>query len=140
MRRRGFIQLGTAIFGALTLQRYVEPFVEIVNMKDWITDHGDFLVVRVPAFKTFSNEILPKPTLFFMQERSTVRNVEVLGFANISAPAGAVVESSRFDCSKMTVARNRAIIEVSKSTNMLFRDCQLISNSITKNAGMNYTV
>lgn len=128
MRRRGFIQLGTAIFGALTLQRYAEPFVEIVNTKDWITDHGDFLVVRVPAFKTFSNEILPKPTLFFMQERSTVRNVEVLGFANISAPMGGTIENSLFDCSKMIVSRNRPIIEINKSRDMLFSGCHLIGN------------
>lgn len=128
MKRRGFLQIGTAVFGSLTLQRYVEPAVEVDVVADWITDYGDFLVVRVPAFKSFSNETLHKPTLFLLEEQSIVRNIHVQGFVNVNASRGARITESKIDCSKMIVSRNRAIVEFSKNSHCSMSDCYLIPN------------
>lgn len=110
--RRGFLKLGTAIVGSLAIIHYAEPIIKLTKHHQWVEDKGDFLIVRVPDFKSFANETLNKPTVFLMGERSTVRGVDLKGFANIYAPNGAAIKDSVFDASSMSTASNRSVIEL----------------------------
>jgi hypothetical protein len=131
IERRGFLKLGAALVGALVLTRYAEPVVAVADTHhDWVEDKGDYVIVRVPDFKTFANEVISKPVIFILGEQAIVRAVEVEGFANIYAPKGGTVLESRFDASRMAVENERAVVGV-KGKHITISQCHLIGTGAT---------
>jgi hypothetical protein len=129
--RRTFLKAGTAVLGALTLAKYTEPLIAMPDSShEWIEDKGDFVIVRVPDFKTFANEVIDRPAIIIMGEKSVVREVDVQGYVNVYAPKGGYVTSSRFDASKMMVARARPVMEL-KAENAVICDCHFFDNDTT---------
>jgi hypothetical protein len=129
--RRTFLKAGTAVLGALTLARYTEPLIAMLDSShEWIEDKGDFVIVRVPDFKTFADEVIAKPAIFIMGEKSVVRAVDVKGYVNLYAPKGGMVTASRFDASKMLVARARPVMEL-KAENVVICGCHFFGNDTT---------
>lgn len=119
--RRGFLKIATSLVGALSIAKYSEPLFAIPNAyKDWIEDKGDFFIVRVPDFKSFANELLAKPVIFLMGEKSIIRGVNVQGFANLYAPKGGACIDSIFDARQMTIERIRPILELKNAENTKF--------------------
>ncbi len=110
--RRGFLKLGSAIVGGLSLIKYAEPAVQIPHSHEWIDDKGDFVIVRVPAFKSFANELITKPAIFVLGERALVRAIEVRGYSNIYAPKGGTILGCYFDGSQMTTEMNRSVVHL----------------------------
>lgn len=111
IQRRTFLKVASSTVGAMVVHKYAEPF-EVLPENDWITDRGDFYIVRVPDFKTFKNELLNKPTIFILGQSAVVSGCEVIGFANIAAPKGGTFDSCKVDSSAMEVPRKRSIIEI----------------------------
>lgn len=126
IERRGFLKLGAALIGALTVAKYAEPVVAVADTNfDWIEDKGDYCIVRVPDFKTFAHEVISKPVIFILGEQAIVRAVEVEGFANIYAPKGGQVTASRFDASRMVTEKDRPVINLN-AKDITISDCHLI--------------
>jgi hypothetical protein len=128
IERRGFLKLGAALIGALTLAKYAEPMVAVTDTHhDWIEDKGDYMIVRVPDFKSFANEFIAKPVIFILGEQATVRAVEVEGYANIYAPKGGLVTASRFDGSRMVTEQDRPLVNL-KAEGIEISNCHFIGN------------
>ena len=108
--RRGFIKIGMAVVGAFTLAKYAEPLIEVSDLHQWIEDKGDFYIIRIPDFKTFAKETLNKPTIFILGEQSTVRDVEIFGYANVYAPKGGLITDMLFDGRKMVTEKARPLV------------------------------
>lgn len=126
IERRGFLKLGAALIGALTLAKYAEPVVAVADHHhDWIEDKGDYLIVRVPDFKTFAHEAISKPVIFILGEQAIVRAVEVEGYANIYAPKGGLVTATRFDGSRMVTEKERPLVNL-KAENLTISDCHFV--------------
>jgi hypothetical protein len=129
--RRTFLKAGTAVLGALALTRYTEPLIAMPDSShEWIEDKGDFVIVRVPDFKTFANEVIDRPAIFIMGENAAVKHVEVKGYVNLYAPKGGSVTNSIFDASKMLVGRERSVMEL-KAENVVISDCHFFGNDTT---------
>lgn len=133
IERRTFLKLGAA----LGLVRYAEPLQALAERgsplrSEWVEDRGDFLVVRVPAFQTFADARLPKPTLFLLGEQAVVSHVRVLGFANVSAPNAGRITDCTFDASECAVARERAVLEFSGNGGQIFRNTLIPPPSIDR--------
>ena len=130
-QRRGFLKLISAAAGALALARYAEPFVAVADThRDWIEDNGDYLVVRVPDFKTFANETLKKPVIFLLGQQAIVRHVDVAGFVNLFSPKGGIIYGSCFDCSQM-VTENKRPVAVVMGDGLIIDSCHLICSGNT---------
>jgi len=130
IERRGFLKVGTALVGGVVLAKYVEPILAALPERhEWIEDRGDFLIVRVPDYKTFAKERLEKPTIFLMGERATVRDVRVIGFSNVYAPHGGIVSGCRFDGSSMATDTDRAVMTL-KGHNVFVEDNHFIGNGV----------
>lgn len=135
IERRGFLKLGAALIGALTLAKYAEPVVALADTHhDWIEDKGDYCIVRVPDFRTFAHEAISKPVIFILGEQATVRAVEVEGFANIYAPKGGLVTASRFDGSRMVTEKDRPLVNL-KAKDITISDCHFIGTGQTASIG-----
>lgn len=101
LKRRGFLKLGAVTVGGLAVTKYAEPFITTPESKDWITDKGDYVIVRVPDYKTFAREVIDKPAIFILGTRSFVSGVDVTGFVNVAFSPGSVFEQSRINCEKV---------------------------------------
>lgn len=135
IERRGFLKLGAALIGALTLAKYAEPLVAVADTHhDWIEDKGDYMIVRVPDFKSFANEFIAKPVIFILGEQATVRAVEVEGYANIYAPKGGLVTASRFDGSRMVTEKDRPLVNL-KAKDLTVSECHFIGTGQTASIG-----
>ncbi len=135
IERRGFLKLGAALIGALTLTKYAEPLVAVADTHhDWIEDKGDYCIIRVPDFKTFAHEAISKPVIFILGEQAIVRAVEVEGFANIYAPKGGLVTASRFDGSRMVTEKDRPLVNL-KAKDITISDCHFIGTGQTASIG-----
>lgn len=135
IERRGFLKLGAALIGAMTLAKYAEPVVAVAETHhDWIEDKGDYCIVRVPDFKTFAHEAISKPVIFILGEQAIVRAVEVEGFANIYAPNGGLVTASRFDASRVVTEKERPVINL-KAKDITISDCHLIGTGESPSFG-----
>ncbi len=126
IQRRTFLKVASATVGAMVIHKYAEPF-EVLQENDWITDRGDFYIVRVPDFKTFKNELLNKPTIFILGQSAVVSNCDVLGFTNIAAPKGGLFRDSAVDTSRMEVPRMRSIVEIGGSNHLVITGLHGIS-------------
>ena len=124
--RRGFLKIGAAILGSIGIVRYSEPLIEIARSHKWIEDKGDFVIVRVPDFKSFANETINKPAIFIMGQESTVKNLEVLGFANFYAPEGGSILQSRFDTSRMVTEITRSPVTI-KGQCVIMNECAFMT-------------
>jgi hypothetical protein len=126
IERRGFLRLGAALVGALTLAKYSEPLIVVQDEHhEWIEDKGDYVIVRVPDFKTFANEVISKPAIFLLGENALIRGVDVAGFSNVYAPKGGAVYGSRFDASRMQVENERPVMNI-KGVTMTISGCHFI--------------
>lgn len=126
IERRGFLKLGAVVIGGMAVTKYAEPLIQAADTHhEWIEDKGDYCIIRVPDFKTFANEIITKPVIFILGEQALVRGVDVGGFANVYAPKGGAVHESRFDASRMTVEKERALVNI-KGEHITISHCQLI--------------
>lgn len=93
LSRRGFLVVAsglvTTISDAMRPTQGLIALVETENespvesVSDWITDKGDFYVVRVPAGKTFSIDLLDKSSVFYLENAATVTRTSVNGFVNV---------------------------------------------------------
>jgi len=136
VERRGFLKVLSAILGTAAIATYVEPiFTFQESYSDWIEDKGDFFIVRVPDFKKFSGETLDNPTIFILGQKSTVSDVVVNGYANISAQYGGRVLDSRFDASKMTTQNPREVVKIS-GTSFVLDGCGMYGNRNTAGIGI----
>jgi hypothetical protein len=126
--RRGFLKVGAAILGGLAITRYSEPIIQIVEKNEWIEDKGDYVIIRVPDFKTFANETIAKPAIFIMGQAATVKAIEVAGFANVYAPKGGLIMDSRFDASRMKTEEDRPVINLKAEGIKIAGCCHLIGN------------
>jgi hypothetical protein len=129
--RRAFLKAGTAVLGALTLAKYTEPLIAMPDSShEWIEDKGDFVIVRVPDFKTFADEVIDRPAIFLLGENAKVKHVDVKGYVNLYAPKGGSVTYSKFDASKMLVPRERSVMEL-KAKDVVISDCHFEGNDTT---------
>lgn len=123
IERRGFLKVGTALAGGVVLAKYAEPILAALPERhEWIEDRGDFLIVRVPDYKTFARERLEKPTIFLMGEQATVRDVHVIGFSNGYVPRGGRFHGCFFDGSGMTTVESRPVFTL-KGAGIAFDTC-----------------
>jgi hypothetical protein len=125
--RRTFLKLAGAAVGALALTRYAEPLALVSDVRpkyaDWIEDRGDFYIVRVPDFQSFARERLKKPTILLLGENATVADIQVDAFVNIQAPKGGRIMACSFDARNVRVGRNRPVVEITDSCDLLLADC-----------------
>lgn len=120
MLRRTFLKVlgaGAAVASAPQLYREAHRFV--AKPKDWIEDHGDFLVVRVPDGKTFAKERLRKPVLLFMGNRTLFHDCEIAGFCNVYAGEEFAITDTFFDVSQMRLTEDRAALHLLKGSHGL---------------------
>jgi hypothetical protein len=128
--RRGFLKIGAAIVGGIAISRYAEPVIKIEQSHDWIEDRGDFVIVRVPDFKSFAKETIDKPAIFILGEKSVIDTVAVAGFANIYAPKGGLVIGSQFDASKMATELERSVLNIKGGCAVQIRDCNIFGGDV----------
>lgn len=93
LSRRGFLVVAsglvTTISDAMRPTQGLIALVEAENespvesVSDWITDKGDFYVVRVPAGKTFSIDLLDKSSVFYLENAAMVTRTQINGFVNV---------------------------------------------------------
>lgn len=130
--RRGFLKIGTAILGTLTVTKYAEPLIDLTpSVHDWIDDRGDFVIVRVPSLKTFANEVIRKPAILLLGHHSTVLGVDVHGFANVRMGDQARLLDSRFDA-RMRTETERPVVHLSSELPGGFgilENCHIISGA-----------
>jgi hypothetical protein len=105
--RRGFLKLGAVMLGSIGIIRYSEPIIDIAHSHEWIEDKGDYVIVRVPDFKSFANEFINKPAIFIMGQNAIVKNLSLKGFANFYIPNGGIITESHFDTRNMTTENIR---------------------------------
>ena len=130
VERRGFLKLAAAFIGGMAVTKYVEPIIQVANThKDWIEDKGDFCIVRVPDFKTFSSEVIEKPVIFILGANSVVRYVDVLGYVNLYGPNGGMVDNCRFDASRMVTEHGRHVVKA-KGESLVFINVNIISSPL----------
>lgn len=109
--KRGFLKLASALIGGVSFMRYAEPVIAMPKVThDWIDDRGDFVIITVPDFKTFKNEVIPKPAIFALGEGALVAGCEISGFSNIFAKQGASLKDCLFDGSRMLTENSRAVV------------------------------
>lgn len=120
MLRRTFLKvLGASAAVASAPQLYREAHRFVAKPKDWIEDHGDFLVVRVPDGMTFAKEKLGKPVLLFMGNRTRFHDCEITGFCNVYAGKEFAITDTVFDVSQMRLTEVRAAVHLLKGSHGL---------------------
>ena len=138
--KRGFLKLASALVGGLMVTKLsAAPIIDFTKKvsHDWVEDRGDFYIVRVPDYKTFSNEVLDKPTVFLLGDQTTVRGVSIDGYANVYSKNGYIrIVESRFDCSLHTFDTNRNIIEASGYKQLDIFGCQFYNSPMSANVAM----
>ena len=120
MLRRTFLKVlgaGAAVASAPQLYREAHSFV--AKPKDWIVDHGDFLVVRVPDGMTFAKERLGKPVLLFMGNRTRFHDCEIKGFCNVYGGNEFAITDTVWDVSQMRLTKDRAAVHLLKGNGIL---------------------
>jgi hypothetical protein len=125
--RRTFVKKSMALVGGLSVITYAEPKVLFFKDVDWVTDKGDYYIVKVPDFKMLSREIFDKPCIILLGERAVVSDVRVQGFVNITAPRCGLVKDCHFDASSSQVLRDRPAMIVEKSQALAFECCSFIT-------------
>ena len=130
--RRSFLKLAAAVTGGVVITKYLEP-MELLDdeAKDWIEERNGFYIVRVPDFKTFSNETLDKPTIFLLGQEAVVRDLEIFGYANIFAPKYGTLTNCMFNASKVQTETQRPIVLIGDGTKMYLGGCIFTGNSTT---------
>ena len=109
--RRGFLKAGTALIGGVVLARYVEP-LNLPNQehKDWVTDKGDYYVIRVPDNKGMRKELFDKPVIMTLGENSYADGITVIGFMNVFSKNRGTLTSIKVDASGVVSEKPRAAI------------------------------
>lgn len=131
LNKRGFLKIASALVGGLTLSKYTnaEFFVsekKVSAFQDWIEDRGDFYVVTIPDFKSFSNEILNKPTVFLAGHNSSISRIRITGFVNIHSKNGHVLlTESEIDVTQHAVDCRRYVIEASGYSGIELSGCHI---------------
>lgn len=131
LNKRGFLKIASALVGGLTFSKYTNaellvPEKNVSVFQDWIEDRGDFYVVRVPDFKSFSNEILNKPTVFLAGHNSSISRIRIDGFVNIHSKNGHIrLTESEIDATRHAFDGRRSVIEVSGYSGLEFSDCHI---------------
>lgn len=92
LTRRGFVAAASALAATVSAAMNLPSGIKLINetdseepvnlSKDWITDKGDYYIVRVPEGKSFWNETLDKSTVFYIENGGSVKHVRVNGFVN----------------------------------------------------------
>jgi len=110
--RRGFLKLATTMIGGIAVAQYSMPVVELPQLHEWVTDMGDYYVVRIPAFRTFANEKLDKPSVFLFGERSVARNLEIKGYADFHFRQGMTFKDSVVDATGFLIDGRTDVVEL----------------------------
>ena len=124
------MKLGLVAVGSLIVAKYAEPIVDTPEIKKWIEDRGDFVIVRIPDFKTFANEVINKPAIFIMGQQAALRGVDVGGYVNVYAPDGGLVEGCRFDASQALAEHDRPVMKL-QAANLKISDCHFFGTGQT---------
>jgi hypothetical protein len=125
--RRVFMKLATAMVGGVAIATYAEPLALVKYDAKWVTDKGGYYIVRIPDYMTFAHEDLDKPTIFLLGEQSRVRDVSVLGFANIAAPNGGAIDGLKVDASKVRAQTPRHTVIIDGARHLDLRNFNILS-------------
>lgn len=118
LSRRGFLKVGVASVAGVLLAKYAEPVMSILDNKgDWITDKGDYYILRIPDFKSFANHKFDKPLIVVMGESSRMHHTTVQGMTNIIVPKGGEVTECEFNCKEFLTEEPRPVVKVSENSN-----------------------
>lgn len=125
LSRRGFMVAASALVAtvsqAMNLNKGIVSLIEtdkeapVEKANEWITDRGDFYIVRVPEGKTFSKHDFDKSVVFYLEHQATVSMVSVMGFTNLILESDAARFTDGYlDCSntKLASGKERACMVV----------------------------
>lgn len=112
MQRRSFL----ALAGATSLACYAEPFTLIQDARhEWIEDKGDYVIIRVPDFKTFASETISKPAILLLGQGATARDVEFGSYLNLHGKPQSRLMKFRLDASRATTQTPRPTLRMNAS-------------------------
>lgn len=133
LSRRGFLKVGVASVAGVLLAKYAEPVMSILdNKNDWVTDKGDYYILRIPDFKSFANHKFDKPLIVVMGECSRMSNTTVQGMTNLIVPKGGEVAKCSFNCREFLTEEPRPVVKVSeKHNNLTVVDSEFIGGLTT---------
>lgn len=129
MLRRTFLKVlgaGAAIASAPTIYRELDRLV--ADPKDWIEDHGDFVVVCVPDGKTFAKERIEKPMLLYLGRGSQFLDCTVLGFANVYAKEQWRISRCAFDSTGKVTTAERPVLHLIRGRDGWIQNCTFAMN------------
>lgn len=126
LSRRGFMVAASALAASVGIGNKLVTLIETENetpiqkYSDWITDRGDYYIVRIPHGKSFSNHTFDKSVAFYMENDTTVSNVSVNGFTNLimqQKDSRVMVRDSLFDSTstKLASGKSRAVVLIDGS-------------------------
>ncbi len=119
LSRRTFLRTTAAAAAVIV---FAEPLRLLSASGDWIEDKGDFLIVRIPDGKTFAKEVLKKPAIVLMGAGSLMRDVEVIGFANIRLN-NSRVDGCSFDARSMRTELKREVVRLDGEKGVFAENC-----------------
>lgn len=118
LTKRGFLKLGAALVGGVSLMRYAEPAIALPEPQEWIEDRGDFFIIRIPDGKELVNELIAKPAIILLGAGAELRRVWIDGFANLMAPKGGILRDCSFDGSTMSTESARPVLLLRGSSHL----------------------
>jgi len=112
IERRGFLKIATTLMGGAMLATYTEPLIKLATPEShkWIEDKGDFYIVRVPMYKSFTKEHLDRPTIFLMDNYSIVSDVTVIGYSNFKTQGSRIISNCCFDITNTKTVNERSAV------------------------------
>lgn len=113
MLRRSFLKTASAT-ALIPLSTYAEKYENISDNGGWIEDKGDYCIIRVPDFKSFSNEVIKKPAILILGTEAKCHDVSFYGFLNVFYKNNSVIDRVLVD-SKGKTMTNREHFVICKS-------------------------
>lgn len=112
MDRRTFVNSAFAVVASNTsLLLNATPILHLEELtvpkyepSSWITDKGDYYVVKIPDGKTFIKEVLDKPSIIVLGENSKLSDLTVHGYASLYSKHSLnlgylTIDQNNYECS-----------------------------------------
>ena len=113
MQRRSFLSVLAGASAALGLARYAEPFALTPDAHhEWVEDKGDYVIIRVPDFKTFARETINKPAILLLGKEATAHDVKFKSYLNLHGKPGSVLRDFSVDASRATTETPRPTVRL----------------------------
>lgn len=113
IERRGFLKMLGALGASTGLVTYAEPLMKLAPVRhEWIEDRGDFVIIRVPDYKSFAHEVIEKPAIMFLGYGAAAEFLEFRSYLNVDFGQGSWLRHSEVDTTRSRTELQRSTLRM----------------------------